>query len=49
MFGWLWSLYKVTDEQVLEHAGLDAFVVCLKSFFFFSSLSRLDGGLILYI
>lgn len=26
MFGWIWSLYKVTDEQVLEHAGLDAFV-----------------------
>lgn len=25
-FGWLWSLYKVTDEQVLEHSGLDAFV-----------------------
>jgi len=27
MFGWIWSLYKITDEQVLEHAGLDAFVV----------------------
>jgi hypothetical protein len=27
MFGWIGSLYKITDEQVLEHAGLDAFVV----------------------
>lgn len=28
MFGWVLSLYQITDEQVLEHAGLDAFVVC---------------------
>lgn len=25
-FGWIRSLYLVTDEQVLEHAGLDAYV-----------------------
>ncbi|KAF5132035.1 hypothetical protein DV495_001744 [Geotrichum candidum] len=27
LFGWLRSLYLITDDQVLEHAGLDAFVV----------------------
>lgn len=26
-FGWIVSLYKITDEDILEHAGLDAFVV----------------------
>lgn len=26
-FGWMLSLYRVTEEEVLEHAGLDAFVV----------------------
>ncbi|KAJ8102705.1 hypothetical protein POJ06DRAFT_54098 [Lipomyces tetrasporus] len=25
-FGWIPALYSITDEQVLEHAGLDAFV-----------------------
>lgn len=29
LFGWLRSLYLITDEQVLEHAGLDAFVVSI--------------------
>lgn len=27
MFGWIPVLYKVTEEQVLASAGLDAFVV----------------------
>ncbi|KAK9369017.1 hypothetical protein V1509DRAFT_620847 [Lipomyces kononenkoae] len=26
MFGWIPALYSITEEQVLEHAGLDAFV-----------------------
>lgn len=26
-FGWVISLYNLTDEQILEHAGLDAYVV----------------------
>ncbi|KAK9452276.1 uncharacterized protein V1518DRAFT_410803 [Limtongia smithiae] len=25
-FGWIPALYKITEDQVLEHAGLDAFV-----------------------
>lgn len=25
-FGWMLSLYRISEEQVLEHAGLDAFV-----------------------
>ena len=33
-FGWIPVLYRITDEQVLESAGLDAFVV--------SSVFRLD-------
>lgn len=27
-FGWIPALYRVTEEQVLASAGLDAFVVC---------------------
>jgi len=27
-FGWMPVLYRVTEEQVLACAGLDAFVVC---------------------
>ncbi|KAM0432945.1 hypothetical protein ACHAPT_004650 [Fusarium lateritium] len=30
-FGWIPSLYKITEEQVLASAGLDAFVVRAKS------------------
>jgi hypothetical protein len=26
LFGWCLTLYKITDEEVLEHAGLDAYV-----------------------
>ncbi|KAK9238332.1 hypothetical protein V1525DRAFT_401263 [Lipomyces kononenkoae] len=26
MFGWIPALYSITEEQVLDHAGLDAFV-----------------------
>ena len=28
LFGWLPVLYKITEEEVLGSAGLDAFVVC---------------------
>lgn len=28
-FGWMPALYKVTEEQVLASAGLDAYVVSL--------------------
>ncbi|KAH3902060.1 related to A.thaliana hyp1 protein [Saccharomycodes ludwigii] len=37
LFGWVVVLYKITDEQVLEYAGLDAFVflgffkMCIKT------------------
>lgn len=27
-FGWIPALYRITEDQVLEAAGLDAFVVC---------------------
>jgi hypothetical protein len=27
MFGWMPVLYKITDEEVLASAGLDAYVV----------------------
>ena len=27
-FGWIPTLYKITEDQVLASAGLDAFVVC---------------------
>lgn len=27
MFGWIPTLFKITEEQVLASAGLDAFVV----------------------
>jgi calcium permeable stress-gated cation channel len=30
-FGWMWQLYKVTEDQVLASAGLDAFAVSLSS------------------
>lgn len=26
LLGWMWSLYQISEEQILEHAGLDAFV-----------------------
>ena len=28
LFGWMVSLWKITEDQVLASAGLDAFVVC---------------------
>jgi hypothetical protein len=30
-FGWVLVLYKITEQEVLEAAGLDAFVVCDQS------------------
>ncbi|KAF9773187.1 hypothetical protein IL306_009093, partial [Fusarium sp. DS 682] len=30
-FGWIPTLFKITEEQVLASAGLDAFVVRSKS------------------
>lgn len=27
-FGWIPVLYRITDEEVLDSAGLDAYVVC---------------------
>jgi len=33
-FGWIPALYKVTEEQVLEQAGLDAYVVRLTALSF---------------
>jgi hypothetical protein len=30
-FGWIVPLWKITDEQVLASAGLDAYVVCLTA------------------
>jgi hypothetical protein len=30
-FGWIPALYKITEEEVLAAAGLDAFVVCRRS------------------
>jgi calcium permeable stress-gated cation channel len=27
-FGWIPVVYRITDEEVLESAGLDAYVVC---------------------
>jgi len=29
-FGWIPVLWRITDEQVLSSAGLDAYVVCTK-------------------
>ena len=31
-FGWIPALYRVTEQQVLASAGLDAFVVSSMSF-----------------
>lgn len=30
MFGWIPVLYRISEEEVLASAGLDAFVVCLR-------------------
>lgn len=31
MFGWIPIVYRITSEEVLASAGLDAYVVCLCS------------------
>lgn len=44
-FGWMAALYKVTDEEILEHSGLDAYVflgffrMAIKLFALFSAVS----------
>ena len=31
LFGWIPVLYRITDEQVLESAGMDAYVVSVDA------------------
>ncbi|KAH3686702.1 hypothetical protein WICPIJ_002346 [Wickerhamomyces pijperi] len=53
-FGWLAALYRVTDEQILEHSGLDAYVflgffrMAIKLFALFSAISICFIGPIRY-
>lgn len=54
VFGWCSTLYAVTDEEVLEHAGLDALVylgffrMAIKLFWTFLAISLLFIGPIRY-